>query len=222
MLVRGVILDIDGTLVDSNDQHAHAWVDATHEAGFEEVSFVHVRPLIGMGGDKVLPALTRLTKDEAKGARIAERSGEIFRERYLPDVRPFPRVRELLERMVAQDLTLVIATSSNRENLKGLLAAAGVQDLIDEATTASDAKASKPEPDIVEAAVRRSGLRKEQLIMIGDTPYDVDASTRAGVRIVSLRCGGWWADDAFEGALEIYNDPADLLEAFDYSPFTAR
>ena len=149
MKVRGVILDIDGTLVDSNDHHARSWVDATHEAGFDEVSFVHVRPLIGMGGDKVLPALTRLTKEDPRGSRIAERSGEIFRETYLRDVRPFPRVRELLERMLARDLTLVVATSSKRDNLDGLLRAAGVGDLIDDATTASDAKASKPEPDIV-------------------------------------------------------------------------
>ena len=221
MSVRGVILDVDGTLVDSNDQHARSWVDATHEAGFEEVSFVHVRPLIGMGGDKVLPALTRLTKEDPAGARIAERSGEIFRATYLRDVRPFPRVRELLERMLAQDLELVVATSSKRENLDGLLRAAGVEDLIDEATTASDAKASKPEPDIVEAAVQRSGLRKDELVMLGDTPYDVDAATRAGVRIVALRCGGWWADDAFDGAMAIHDDPAALLAAFDSSPFVA-
>lgn len=222
MTVRGVILDIDGTLVNSNDHHARSWVDATHEAGFDEVSFVHVRPLIGMGGDKVLPALTRLTKEDSRGKRIAERSGQIFRETYLPDVRPFPRVRELLERMLAHDLMLVVATSSNRDNLKGLLRAAGVEDLIDEATTASDAKASKPEPDIVEAAVARSGLRKDELIMLGDTPYDVDAATRAGVRVIALRCGGWWADDAFEGALAIHDDPASLLAAFDSSPFAQR
>ena len=222
MGMRGVILDIDGTLVDSNDLHARSWVDATHEAGFEEVSFVHVRPLIGMGGDKVLPALTQLTTDDRKGKRIAERSGEIFRSTYLAQVRPFPKVRELLERMLAKDLTLVVATSSKRENLEGLLRAAGVQDLIDEATTASDAKASKPEPDIVEAAVKRSGLDEDELIMIGDTPYDVDAATRAGVRIIALRCGGWWADDAFEGAEAIFDDPAALLAAFDASPFARR
>ena len=218
MSIRGVILDIDGTLVDSNDLHARSWVDATHEAGFEEVSFIHVRPLIGMGGDKVLPALTRLTKEDPEGARIAERSGEIFRARYLPEVRPFPRVRDLLERMLANDLKLVVATSSKRENLDGLLRAAGVEDLIDEATTSSDAKASKPEPDIVEAAVERSGLRKDELVMIGDTPYDIDAATRAGVRIIALRCGGWWADDAFDGAIAIHDGPAALLAAFDGSP----
>jgi HAD superfamily hydrolase (TIGR01509 family) len=222
MPIRGVILDVDGTLVDSNDQHARSWVDATHEAGFEEISFVQVRPLIGMGGDKVLPALTKLTKDDPRGKRIAERSGEIFRSTYLPRVRAFPKVRELLERIRDDGLALVVATSSKKENLSGLLRAAGVEDLIDEATTASDAKASKPEPDIVEAAIARAGLPASELIMLGDTPYDVDAATRAGIRIIAVRCGGWWADDALAGATAIYDDPAELLKQYDESPLAIR
>lgn len=90
--MRGVIFDVDGTLVDSNDQHARAWVDALAEAGFP-VPYDKVRPLIGMGGDKVLPKLTGLSDDDEKGKRIAERREQIFDEEYLPQVRPFPGAR---------------------------------------------------------------------------------------------------------------------------------
>ena len=218
---RGVILDIDGTLIDSNDAHARAWVDAVNESGRDPITFVRVRPLIGMGGDKVLPALTGLTKDEPEGKRLSERSGEIFRSRYLPEIRAFPRVRELLQRMRDAGLTIVVATSSSKENVKGLLDTAGVRDLIEESTSASDAEESKPDPDIVEAAAKSSGHRASELVMLGDTPYDVEAATRAGVSIIAVRCGGWWADDAFEGAIAIYDDPAALLEQYDRSPLSA-
>lgn len=221
MRPRGVILDIDGTLIDSNDAHARAWVDAVNESGRDPITFVRVRPLIGMGGDKVLPALTGLTKDEPEGKRLSERSGEIFRSRYLPEIRAFPKVRELLQRMRDAGLTIVVATSSSKENVKGLLDAAGVRDLIEESTSASDAEESKPEPDIVEAAVKSSGHPASELVMLGDTPYDVEAASRAGVRLIAVRCGGWWADDALEGATAIYDDPASLLADYEQSPLSS-
>ena len=113
-------------------------------------------------------------------------------------------------------LKAVVATSAKDEELAGLLRAAEVADLMEERATASDAKQSKPDPDIVQAAVRESELQKSDLVMIGDTPYDVEAATRAGVRVIAFRSGGW-NDAQLKGAAEIYDGPADLLARYDSS-----
>jgi HAD superfamily hydrolase (TIGR01509 family) len=212
-----VVLDIDGTLIDSNDAHAQAWVDVGREFGFD-IDFAHVRRLIGMGGDKVLPELTGLEEDTETGTRMKERRGEIFREHYLPELQAFPRARALLERFRDDGLALVVATSASKEDMNALLKQAGVADLIEEKTSSSDAEESKPDPDIVQAALKSADARPGEAIMLGDTPYDVEASGRAGVRCVALRCGGW--DDADLGdAVAVYDDPADLLESYAASPF---
>ena len=118
--VRGVIFDIDGTLVDSNDAHAHAWVEAMAEQGYN-VPFERVRPLIGMAGDKVLPETLNIDKNSEQGQRISRRRKEIYFTRYLPKVQPFPQARQLLEMMHAKGLKLVIATSAEPDELNGLL-----------------------------------------------------------------------------------------------------
>src|SRR5437764_5274058 len=106
--IQGVILDVDGTLVDSNDAHAKAWVEAMAQYGYK-VAFDKVRPLIGMGGDKVLPETVGLEKDSEEGKRISQRRKEIFKERYLPNLHAFPGARELLEQMRKRGLKLAIA-----------------------------------------------------------------------------------------------------------------
>src|SRR5687768_15248258 len=106
---RGVILDVDGTLVDSNDAHARAWVDALAEFG-HAVAYDEVRPLIGMGGDKLLPRLTGIEKDSEEGKKISKRRGEVFRKRYMPSLKPFPKTPELLARMRSDGLRLVVAS----------------------------------------------------------------------------------------------------------------
>lgn len=212
-----VVLDIDGTLIDSNDAHANAWVDVGREFG-HEIDFAHVRRLIGMGGDKVLPEVTGLEEETDEGQRIKERRGEIFRERYLPSLRPFPRARDLLERFRDDGYALVVATSASKEDMDALLEQAGIQDLIEEKTSSSDAEESKPDPDIVQAALKSADARPGEALMLGDTPYDVEASGRAGVPCVALRCGGW-GDADLGDAVAIYDDPADLLARYDRSPF---
>ena len=214
---RAVILDVDGTLIDTNDAHAHAWVDVCQEFG-RPIAFGQVRPLIGMGGDKVLPRLTGLDEESDEGKRIKERRGEIFRERYLASCRPFPKSRELLERMKDEGLSLVVATSASRDDMAALLKTIGVEDLIEARTSSSDAEESKPDPDIVQAALASAGADPAEAVMLGDTPYDVEASGRAGVACIALRCGGWWKDDDLEDAAAIYDDPADLLARYDESP----
>jgi len=214
--VRGVILDVDGTLVDSNDAHARAWVEALKDAGFD-VPFDRVRPLIGMGGDKLLPEVTGLPEENPRAKRAGKKRGQIFKERFLPSLRAFPQTREALLRMREAGLKLAVASSAEPEELKALLRIAGAEELVVGASSADDAGRSKPDPDVVHAALARLALDPNRVVMIGDTPYDVEAASRAGVRAIAFRCGGW--DDArLRGAVAIYDGPADLLNRFDGSP----
>jgi HAD superfamily hydrolase (TIGR01509 family) len=215
--LRGVLLDIDGTLLDSNAAHAESWRDALAEAG-RDVPASRIQPLIGMGGDKLIPIVTGLADDHPDAERLRQRRGEIFRERYLPGLRPTPGAAELVGRLREAGLRLVVATSAGGSELEGLLERAGVPELGQLATTSSDADRSKPDPDIVAAALALAGLRPTEAVMIGDTPYDVDAAARAGVPLVAVRCGGW-PDRALAGALAVYDDPADILRGWLQSPF---
>ncbi|HEU4327265.1 MAG TPA: HAD family hydrolase [Roseiflexaceae bacterium] len=217
MAIRGVLLDVDGTLIDSNDAHARSWVETLAEFGYE-LPFERLRELIGMGGDHLLPEATGLEKDSSQGKAISERRKQLFKERYLSQIQPFAQVRPLLAHMRGAGMRLVVATSASPDELEALLERSGAQDLIEASTSSGDAKRSKPDPDIVGAALERLDLPKETVLMLGDTPYDVEAARRAGIGIVALRCGGW-GDDDLGGALAIYDDPADLLAHFGESPF---
>ena len=211
--IEAVLLDIDGTLLDSNDAHAQAWSDALKEAGLEIGSEV-VRPLIGMGADKLLPQLAGIDPKSDRGKPLVERRKEIFAKEYLPSVRRFPKARELLERMRDDGLRLVVATSASEDELHGLLEALGAEWLVDDRTTSSDAKRSKPDPDIVRVALEKAGVGPDRCVMLGDTQYDVEAASRSGVKVIAVRCGGS-GDDLLRGAAEIYDDPAEILARYD-------
>lgn len=214
-MLRGVIFDIDGTLVDSNDAHAQSWVDTFAEAGYN-VPFEVVRPLIGMGADKLLPKTIGVRHDSEEGKKLVKRRSEIFGQKYLPHLRPLEGARALVLRVRSDGLKPIVATSAKEEELAGLLKAAEVADLMEEKATASDAERSKPDPDIVEAGIQESGISPNQLVMIGDTPYDIEAAAKAKVRTIAFRSGGW-ADEALKGAAEVYDGPADLLAHYDSS-----
>jgi HAD superfamily hydrolase (TIGR01509 family) len=215
--LQGVLLDVDGTLVDSNDAHAKAWVQALEESGVA-VHSDKVRKLIGKGGDKLLPEAVGIDAYSAKGKRISQRRGEIFERQFLPKLQPFPGARYLLVRMKQQGLRLAVASSAKKDELNGLLQLCNVQDLLEKSTSSDDALSSKPSPDIVQAALAKNYLRAGETILLGDTPYDIEAARQAGVRAVALRCGGWSNAD-LSGALAIYDNPIDLLSKFDQSPF---
>ena len=214
-MLEGVIFDIDGTLVDSNDAHAQSWVDTFAEAGYD-VPFDIVRPLIGMGADKLLPKTIGVKHDSKEDKKLIKRRSEIFRKKYLPTLRPLEGSRALVLRVRADGLKAIVATSAKDEELQDLLKAAEVADLMEEKATASDAKRSKPDPDIVEAAIEESGISPRNLVMIGDTPYDIEAAARAKVRTIAFRSGGW-SDADLHGAVEIYDGPANLLARYDSS-----
>jgi HAD superfamily hydrolase (TIGR01509 family) len=218
MPYRAVLLDVDGTLVDSNDAHARAWVAALAESG-RRVEFLRVRPLIGMGSDKLLPALAGIPADSAEGETIASSRSEIFRRDYLPALRPTRGAQRLLEWLRDDGLQLIVATSAQPDELEGLLEVAGATRLIDATSSSGDADRSKPDPDIVHAALDKAGCDPHESIFIGDTPYDITAGGRSGVPVIALRCGGWWSDRAFRAAVAIYDDPADLVDNYLLSPF---
>jgi HAD superfamily hydrolase (TIGR01509 family) len=216
MGIRCVLLDVDGTLVDSNDAHARAWAEAFREAGFD-IPEGRVRRLVGMGGDKLIPTATGLHGEDPRAKALAERREEIFLQRYLRTVRPLPRVRELVERLREDGRSVGVASSAQEEALRPLLEIAGVEELLHAATSGSDAERSKPDPDIVAAALRRLGCRPAEAVLIGDTPYDVEAGTRAGVPVIAFRSGGW-DDAALREAVALYDGAADLLDRWSASP----
>lgn len=217
MPVQGIMLDVDGTLVLSNDAHAQAWVEAYQAFGYQ-VAFDDVRMLIGMGGDKLVPALTPgLSADAGVGKQISERRKDLFLRQFAPALRPAPGARALVEELRWRGLRLLIVSSAQPDELAALLRAAQVDDLLTEATTKGDVSQSKPAPDPVRVGLERLGLPPEVCVMLGDTPYDIASAAQEGVATIAVRCGGW--DDAgLRGAAAIYDDPADLLAHYDESP----
>jgi phosphoglycolate phosphatase-like HAD superfamily hydrolase len=185
------------------------------------VGFQEVRRRIVKGGDKLVPEFAGLSEESPEGQEVSDRRREIFKTKYLPGLRGFPRARELLQRMRDDGLRLVVASSAKSDEVQALLRIAGVEDLVEATTSSDDAESSKPDPDIVCAALQHAKAPAAHVLMLGDTPYDVEAALRAGVGIVALRCGGW-DDDALRGALEIYDDPADLLAHYERSAFGRR
>lgn len=215
-MLRGIIFDVDGTLVASNEAHARSWVDTLAETGYD-VAYDVIWPMIGMGGDKVLPSIAGIEEESREGKRLSKRRWEIFERNYLPHLKPTPGARALVERLGDDGLQIIIASSAGGSELGTLLEAAGVADLLDATTSSSDAEDSKPDPDIVAAAVRKSGAKPDELIMVGDTPYDVQASIGAQVQLVAVLSGGWSIAE-LSGAIAIYDHPADILSWYSRSP----
>jgi len=208
--VSAVLFDVDGTLIDSNGAHAESWAQALTEHGLPRHA-EEVRPLIGMGSDKLLPTIVAgLEAESPQGRAIARRKKEWFAER-LPRLQATHGARALVAHLREREKAMVVATSADTEEMNAILRQAGVADLIACRTSSDDAEESKPDPDIVVAALRRAGAPPEAAVMIGDTPYDIEAARRAGVGAIVFRCGGYWPDGSLGGALAIFDDPETLL-----------
>lgn len=214
--IRAVLFDVDGTLLDSNDAHAHAWLDSLRGHG-RNVPYDHVRSKIGMGGDKLLEAVCGIDRDSALGRSVSERRHVLFKAHYLPDLGPTHGARVLVDRLRSRGLICAAVSSAPANDISDLLRAAGVADLIEFVVSADDAERSKPDADLIEVALDRVGVTAPEALMIGDTPYDIEAGEAAGVRVVALRCGGLWTDKQLAGAVAIYDDPADLSGQLDKS-----
>jgi HAD superfamily hydrolase (TIGR01509 family) len=204
-----ILFDVDGTLVDSNDAHAQAWVRSFLDAGIS-VDPVKVRRCIGIGGDKLMPRVSGIEEDSPAGRPISKRRREIFMNEYLPRLQALPEASRLLAALKQRGFTLVAASSAKRDELEPLLKIAGAEGRMDAATSSDDAEESKPDPDIIEAALERAHSSASAALMIGDTPYDIAAAARAGVDSIAFRCGGW-SDEDLSGAIAIYDGPWHLL-----------
>jgi len=214
-MIEAFIFDVDGTLIDSNDFHAEAWQKAFAKYD-KEIAFEKLRPQIGKGADTLLPEF--LTKEEIEkfGDKLADLRGEIFKKEYLERVKPFPKVRELFQKIKDDGKRIILASSANEDEVAAYAKIAGIEDLIEKSTSADDAEKSKPEPDIFQAALKLLGNpAPETVLVIGDTPYDAEAATKAKLKIVGVLCGDFPEKDLREkGCIEIYQNPADLLENY--------
>ncbi|HEX3775222.1 MAG TPA: HAD family hydrolase [Polyangiaceae bacterium] len=218
--LKAVLLDVDGTLVDSNDAHAQAWLEVFRQNGFD-TTFERVRELIGKGGDKLIPEITRLDPDSREGKRLSVERAAHFRKVYLPQIRAFPKAEVLLRRLSGAGLKLVVASSAKQDELRPLLEICGALPFIEQQTSSDEIEHSKPDPDIVKVALAKAKCSPAEAVMLGDTPYDVDAAAKAGVGAVALRCGGH-PDATLSRALAIYDDATDLLARFETSIFAQR
>ena len=211
-----MIFDVDGTLVDSVDQHASAWHDAFAAFG-HDIPAAAIRSQIGKGGDQLLPVFLPPEEIKAFGPAIERRRGEILRERFLQDIKAFPGVRLLFQRLIGRGVRIALASSAKQDELDHYKEVADIADLVEEQTSSDDAERSKPHPDIFQAAVKRlAGVPSEQMVVVGDTPWDAKAAGNAGLRCVGVLCGGFAAQDLREaGCIAIYRDPADLADHLD-------
>ncbi|MBX3166625.1 MAG: HAD family hydrolase [Candidatus Eremiobacteraeota bacterium] len=208
--IRGVIFDVDGTLVDSNGPHAQAWLKALEEFG-QTADAEEIRRSIGMGGDKIIPMQTPWSEHEPEGKALAKRRGEIFEERYLPTLNAFRGARELVRKLHEQGLKLAVASSAPPKELDPLLDIVGIRPYLSEKTSSGDAQESKPDPDIVAVALQRLELKADEVIMVGDTPYDLSAARKLTIRPLAFLTGGWSRQELGE-AEWIFEGPAELLE----------
>lgn len=214
-MIKAFIFDVDGTLIDSNDFHAEAWQKALAKKGFD-IAFDKIRSQIGKGADTLLPEFLTEEEVEKYEDELADLRGEIFKNEYLNRVKPFPKVRELFKQIKADGIKITLASSANEDEVEAYKKIANIEDLVEKSTSADDAEESKPEPDIFQAALKLLGNPKlETVLVVGDTPFDAEAATKAKLKIVGVLCGGFAEKDLREkGCAAIYQNPADLLENY--------
>jgi HAD superfamily hydrolase (TIGR01549 family) len=217
-MIKAVIFDIDGTLVDSVDLHARAWQETFRHFG-KEIPYERVRHQIGKGGDQLMPVF--FSKEEL--AEIVEEMekyrGELYKRDYLPRVRAFPGVRDLFLKIRDEGKRLALASSAKEEELGAYKKIADIEDLVEEETSADDADKSKPHPDIFEAALERLGdVRAHEALVVGDTPYDAEAAGKIDLQTIGVLCGGFPRQELIAaGCRQIFDDPADFLARYEES-----
>jgi HAD superfamily hydrolase (TIGR01549 family) len=214
--VLAFIFDIDGTLVDSNEFHVDSW-DRAFRRFRKQFAREQLRAQIGKGSDQYLPAF--LTPDEIKrfGKELDEYRSEVFRKEYLPKIRPFPKVRELFQRIHDDNRRIMLASSGKKADTKYYIDLLKIGDLIDGYVSGDDADRSKPAPDIFSASLEKLGdISAADAVTIGDTKFDVEAAKKVGLKTIAFLCGGI-AESVLRraGAVGIYRDPADFLTHYD-------
>jgi HAD superfamily hydrolase (TIGR01549 family) len=218
-MIEAAILDVDGTIVDSVDLHAKAWHAAFAKFG-KKISLSQIRRQIGKGADQLLPVFFSKQELDEFGKELDGHRSELFEKEYLPLVKGFPKVRELFQRIKRDGKRIALASSAKAKEIEIYKNIAKIGDLIESETSSEDADKSKPHPDIFEAALRRlPGVTLDQVIVVGDTPYDAEAAAKANLQTIGLLCGGWKEKELRQaGCIAIYKNPADLLAHYDKSP----
>ena len=222
-MIEAVIFDVDGTLINSVEQHAKAWLWAFARHG-HDIPLDDIRKQIGKGSDQLLPVFLSAEEVGHIGETLKQERSDFFKDEYLPHIHAFPMVRELLERIKADGKRIALASSANPDELDRYVEIAEIGDLIERSTSAEDAEKSKPHPDIFQAALAKLGdLDPARAIVVGDTPWDALAATKAGLRTIGLLCGGNDKQDLKDsGCIAIYTNPAELLLRYDESPLGSK
>lgn len=215
-MIKALIFDIDGTLINSNAAHAETFVNAFAKYN-QQVSFEELKCLIGMGADKILEKY--LTKDEIEkfGDDLTEYRKEIFLKDYFPKIKVFPQVRELFEKLQNEGIQTALATSAGDEEKKKYNELLNISNLIEAETSSDDAEESKPEPDIFQAAFDKlKNVKKTETLIIGDTIYDAEAATKAGIKIYGVESGGWSREKLLKsGCVKVFRDIAEIYKSYE-------
>jgi HAD superfamily hydrolase (TIGR01509 family) len=218
-MIDAVIFDIDGTLIDSVDLHAQAWLDAMQVWG-KFPTFAAVRHQIGKGGDQLLRAFF----DEHELARVEQPLSDWreahFRERLRDRVKPFPGVRALFEEIRRAGKRIALASSAKGEELEYYTELLEIDGLIEDATSKDDVKRSKPHPDVFKSALAKLGDPEvSRVLAVGDTPWDAISAGKAGLSTIGVLCGGFPREELVgAGCIAIYRDPEHLRERLGSSP----
>jgi HAD superfamily hydrolase (TIGR01549 family) len=211
------ILDVDGTLVDTNYHHTVAWYRALREHG-QIVSMWRIHRHIGMGGDQIVSALVDDEFEKAHGDAARESEGKRYAE-LIDEVSPLPGARDLLLRLKEEGHAVVLASSAKEEEVDHYLDLLDARDLADAWTTSGDVESTKPAPDLVESALKKAG-DQDGAVLLGDSVYDCESAARAGVKTVSVLTGGFSEEELREaGAAAVYESPQELLDGFADTPF---
>ena len=215
--MKAVIFDVDGTLIDSVDLHGKAWQDALKHFG-KVAEFQQVRDQIGKGGNELLPEFLSKEEIEKRGEQIKAYRSEIFRKNYLHLVKPFPMVRELFVRIKQAGKAIAIGSSAKERELDHYLSLLNVQEPCGCKTCADDTERAKPHPDIFQVALEKLRVKATQAIVIGDSPYDAEAASKAGIRSIGFLCGGFKSSALLQaGMLDLYKNPEELLTKYSQS-----
>jgi HAD superfamily hydrolase (TIGR01509 family) len=218
---RGVLFDVDGTLVDTTFLHATSWWQAFQQFSVD-VPMARIHRAIGMGSDHLLDHLLGEQRDRSKDEKMSDAHMAV-QAAYWARLRPTTGAKDLLAACARRGLRVILASSAADDELAALRRAIDADDVIDAVTTADDAQSSKPSPDIVHIALRKGGLSPRRAVFVGDAVWDVYACAKADVPCVGLTCGGTSEAELREaGAVEVYPDPAALLAALDQSILTRR
>ncbi|RKH43072.1 HAD family hydrolase [Corallococcus sp. AB049A] len=218
-MVENVIFDVDGTLIDSVDEHAEAWRRSFIEFG-RDIPFAHVRSQIGKGSDQLLPVFFNDEELERFGKDLDEYRSALFKREFLPKVRAFPRVKELFQQLRKRGRKIALASSAKDDELKRYVELCGIDGLFETKTNKDEVDKSKPHPDIFEAAMTKLGKPDPAtVVVVGDTPYDALAAGKLHLASVGVLCGGFRAEDLrTAGCRTLVKDPAELLRRLEEDP----